>query len=77
EVAAAATSINTMKDNTHEIIKAFRVIGELADQTNLLALNAAIEPARAGEQSRAFAVVADEVRSLGARTQTSTAEINK
>src|SRR5699024_5694714 len=68
----AASSTQTLTDESNRIGTLMQEIQGIADQTNLLALNAAIEAARAGEHGRGFAVVAEEVRALSTRTHGAT-----
>ena len=67
--------IETLGEESKEIIGIVQTITSISSRTNILALNATIEAARAGEQGKGFAVVAEEIQKLAEQTKTAVESI--
>lgn len=67
--------IETLGEQSNEIMGIVQTITAISARTKLLALNATIEAARAGEHGKGFAVVAEEIQKLSEQTQTAVESI--
>ncbi|MEP6490818.1 methyl-accepting chemotaxis protein [Microcoleus vaginatus GB2-A3] len=75
KVAAIATQIMRLSEQTTQIGSITGVVTDLANQTNMLALNASVEAVRAGEHGKGFGVVASEIRRLADQSKKSADKI--
>jgi methyl-accepting chemotaxis protein len=76
KVAAIATNIRRLSEQTNQIGEISSLVSNLANQTNMLALNAAVEAVRAGEQGKGLGVVSGEIRKLADQSKGSAKKIN-
>ena len=61
--------IETLGEQSNEIMGIIQTITAISARTKLLALNASIEAARAGEAGRGFSVIAEQIRQLAEETK--------
>ena len=75
--AESRAIIQSLGEESKEIVGIIQTITKISARTKLLALNATIEAARAGEQGKGFAVVAEEIQKLSEQTQAAVNDIEQ